>query len=128
MAVAERQDFESAAAALKAGDFATAATRFENFALAYPGGPLTNEAHFQRGEALKGNGDIKGSARAYLTSFSGAPQSDRAPDALYELGSALGSLGQQSEACATLAEVSKRFPSAPAASNAQSKRASLGCQ
>lgn len=127
LAVGEKQDFDAAGAALEAGEFATAAGLYERFIDAYPGSPLTAEAHFQRGEALTGSGDIKNAARAYLNAFSGAPTGDRAPDALYRLGYALGGLGQVSEACATLAEVGKRFPGAPAVADATSSRNALGC-
>lgn len=128
LAVGEKQDFDAAGAALEAGDFDAAAALFETFIETYPGGPLTAEAHFQRGEALTGQGDIKSAARSYLNAFSGAPNSDRAPDALFRLGNALGALGQISEACATLSEVGKRFPGTPAVDDAQAARASLGCQ
>ncbi|WP_371170001.1 tol-pal system protein YbgF [Aliiroseovarius sp. 2305UL8-7] len=128
LAVGEQQDFEAAGAALEAGEFAQAATLYQTFIDSYPGGPLTAEAHFQRGEALTGQGDIKSAARSYLNAFSGAPNGDRAPDALFRLGNALGQLGQVSEACATLGEVGKRFPGSPAVADAQGARASLGCQ
>ncbi|WP_298565735.1 tol-pal system protein YbgF [uncultured Aliiroseovarius sp.] len=128
LAVSEKEDFDAAGAALEAGDFEQAATMYEAFIDAYPGGPLTAEAHFQRGEALTGQGDVKSAARAYLNAFSGAPNSDRAPDALFRLGNALGALGQISEACATLTEVGKRFPGTPAVEDAQAARTSLGCQ
>ena len=128
LAVGEKQDFEAAGAALEAGEFAQAASLYETFIENYPGGPLAAEAHFQRGEALTGQGDIKAAARSYLNSFSGAPNSERAPDALFRLGNSLGALGQISEACATLGEVGKRFPGKPAVEDAQAARTSLGCQ
>lgn len=127
LAVGEQQDFDAAGGALEAGDFAQAATLYTQFIENYPGSPLTSEAHFQRGEALTGTGDVKNAARAYLNAFSGAPNSDRAPDALYRLGYSLGELGQVNEACATLAEVGKRFPGAPAVADAQTARQALSC-
>ena len=127
LAVGEQQDFDAAGAALEAGDFAQAATLYTQFIENYPGSPLTSEAHFQRGEAYTGVGDVKNAARAYLNAFSGAPNSDRAPDALYRLGFSLGELGQVNEACATLAEVGKRFPGAPAVADAQTARQALKC-
>ncbi|WP_424939563.1 tol-pal system protein YbgF [Aliiroseovarius sp. S253] len=127
LAVGEKQDFDTAGVALEAGDYAQAATLFTQFVENYPGSPLTSEAHFQRGEAFTGAGDIKNAARAYLNAFSGAPNSERAPDALYRLGHSLGGLGQINEACATLTEVGKRFPGAPAVADAQASRQSLGC-
>lgn len=128
LAVSEREDFEAAGAALEAQQYAEAAALYQSFIENYPGGPLTAEAHFQRGEALTGQGDVKSAARSYLNAFSGAPNSDRAPDALFRLGHALGELGQVSEACATLAEVGKRFPGTPAVEDANASRSNLGCQ
>lgn len=127
LAIGEKQDFDAAGAALETGDYARAATLLTQFVENYPGSPLTSEAHFQRGEALTGAGDVKNAARAYLNAFSGAPNGDRAPDALYRLGFSLGELGQVNEACATLAEVGKRFPGAPAVTEAQTARQALSC-
>ncbi|SMR71232.1 tol-pal system protein YbgF [Aliiroseovarius halocynthiae] len=127
LAIGEKQDFDAAGAALEAGDYVQAATLLTQFVENYPGSPLTSEAHFQRGEALTGAGDVKNAARAYLNAFSGAPNNDRAPDALYRLGFSLGELGQVNEACATLAEVGKRFPGAPAVADAQTARQALSC-
>ena len=80
-----------------------------------------------RGEALRNMGDITPAARAYLQSFSGAPNGPVAPEALYKLGLSLADLGQMQEACVTLGEVSIRFPSAPVASSADQQLAQLGC-
>ncbi len=127
MAVGEQADFEAASAALNAGQFEDAAAKFEAFTQTYTGGPLTGEAHFLRGEALAGQGRITDAARAYLNSFSGAPNGPRAPDALYKLGAALGELGQTSEACVTLGEVALRFPDSPVVAEAQAAMSSLSC-
>ncbi|MDX1785990.1 MAG: tetratricopeptide repeat protein, partial [Roseovarius sp.] len=94
----------------------------------YPGGPLSDQAGLKRGEALEGAGDLTDAARAYLDTFSAAPQGPLAPDALFRLGRALGRLGQTEEACLTLAEVEVRFPGGPAVAEAQGEMQSLGCQ
>ena len=52
LAVSERADFDAATAAAAAGDNAEAARLFEAFLATYPGGPLSAEAQFRRGEAL----------------------------------------------------------------------------
>lgn len=127
LAMGEQGDFDAAMAAFDAGEWARAAGLFATFAETYTGGPLTGEAHFWRGQALERGGDTEGAARAYLESFSGVPQGSRAPDALLRLGLALDALGQRSEACVTLGEVTTRFPGAPAALEAQTAVASLGC-
>ncbi len=127
MAVSEQVDFDAAQAALDAGNFQDAAAKFETFTETYTGGPLTGRAHFLRGEALSGLGQVAPAARAYLTSFSGSPSGPNAPDALFKLGKALGELGQISEACATLAEVRVRFPASPLVAEAERTRQALSC-
>jgi tol-pal system protein YbgF len=128
LAVNEQADFDRAKAALDSGDFRGAADQFAAFAQAYTGGPLTQEAHFLRGEALAQIGETSKASRAYLDAFSGAPNGPRAAAALLRLGAGLGALGQQQEACVTLAEVSVRFPGAPEALEAASAMRNIGCQ
>ncbi|MBF9029159.1 tol-pal system protein YbgF [Rhodobacterales bacterium HKCCE3408] len=127
LAVAEQSDFDRAQAAYDAGDYAQAQELFTAFTETYPGGPLSAEAHFLRGEAAAAQGLWSVAARAYLDSFSGAPDSTRAPDSLQRLGVALAELGQTEEACLTLAEVENRYPGTPAVGNAQRAMAGLPC-
>lgn len=127
LAVNEEADFRRAKDAYDAGDYAAAVPLFQTFTDTYLGGPLTGVAHFLRGEALSKLGQDTAAARAYLESFSGSPQSEVAPAALLQLGLSLNRLGQQSEACVTLGEVTARFPSSPASIEAQAARTSLGC-
>lgn len=128
MAMNEQADFDRAKGVLDQGDFRAAADLFKTFAETYPGGPLTGDAGYLRGEALMKAGDVPGAARAWLDGFSAEPEGKRAADDLLELGKALGSLGQQTEACATLAEVPARFPSSEAAGKVAAAQASLSCQ
>lgn len=123
----EQADFARAQEALASGDFRGAADQLAAFVAAYPGGPLTGEALYLRGEALVGLGQISDAARAYLDSFSGDPDGPVAADALLNLGVMLGELGQTPDACVTLNEVLARFPGSAAASEAQAARAGLAC-
>lgn len=127
LALGEQADYDAAAAALSAGDYQSAADRFAQFETAYPGSPLAVDASLGRGKALDGLGNTKEAARAYLAAFSGDPVGAKAPDALYELGAALGRLGQRDQACITLGEVSARFPSAAAVATARAEMSTLGC-
>lgn len=127
MAVGEQADFDRARTAYEAGDFVGAAQQFAAFAETYPGGPLSGEAHFLRGEALSAQGRVSDAARAYLQSFSGDPDGPRAAEALLQLGVSLGTLGQTQEACVTLSEVAMRFPGAPVVAEASSAREALSC-
>lgn len=127
LAIGEEADFQTAAKALEAGDHSGAAELFAQFNSNYPGSPLSARAELSRGRALDALGDTREAARAYLASFSGDPTGADAPDALYELGAALGRLGQTEQACVTLGEVAARFPAAGAVTRAQQEMGTLGC-
>jgi tol-pal system protein YbgF len=128
LAVGERADFDAAADALAAGEYADAAAGFARFREDYPGSPLAAEAGLKRGEALEAAGETSAAARAFLDTFSAAPKGPEAPKALYRLGRALGRLGKTEEACVTLAEVGYRFPDGQPARDARSEMQDLGCQ
>ena len=128
MAVGEQADYDEAAKAMEEGDYAAAADQFALFIKNYPGSPLEAEAGLKRGEALEKAGETSNAARAYLDTFSAAPNGPKAPEALFRLGRALGQLGQTDEACVTLAEVGFRFPNTQPAQNAQAERQALSCQ
>ena len=128
LAIGEQADFDRAREVLGQGDFRTAADLFATFTQSYPGSPLTQEAHYLRGEALSQAGETSNAARAYLEAFSGQPDGPFAPDALLRLGEALGRLGQTPEACVTLTEVGTRFPSSLAATQAAVAMQGLACQ
>lgn len=127
LAVAEREDFDRARDAYEAGDFQSAADQLQRFTDTYQGGPLTGLAHLMRGEALQKQGKTSSAARAYLESYSGTPDGPTSPTALLKLGLALNGLGQSSEACITLSEVTLRFPTSDASIEAQAARANMGC-
>lgn len=127
LAVAEREDFDRAKAAFDEGNYSSAAEQLERFTNTYQGGPLTGVAHLLRGEALQKQGQTASAARAFLASYSGTPDGPTAPTALLKLGLALDTLGQSSEACVTLGEVTLRFPTSEASVEAQAARASMGC-
>lgn len=127
LAVGEKADFDAAMAAMEAGEYQSAAEQFERFTINYPGSPMEAQAGLKRGEALEQANDMTGAARAYLDTFSAAPQGPNAPDALFRLGRSLGQLGQTNEACLTLGEVAQRFPQSPAVGQAASAMQNLGC-
>ena len=123
----EQGDFDAAVAAADAGDNAKAAALFATFLQTYPGGPLSTEAQYRRGEALAAQEDWRGAARSFLDTFSGAPQDPLAPRALYQLAVSLGKLGQTDEACLTLTEVDSRYPGSVVAGDVAAERRTLAC-
>ena len=128
LASSEQADFDRARAALDGGDYHGAAEMFATFVAAYTGGPLTGEAHFLRGEALRELGQPAEAAREYLETFSAAPDGPLAANSLLRLGQSLGELGQTQEACLTLEQVAVRFPGVAAEPEAAESMQSLGCQ
>ncbi len=128
LAISEQADFDRAREVLGQGDFRGAEQLFATFAQSYPGGPLTQEALYLRGDALTSLGETSAAARAYLDAFSAAPDGTLAPDALLKLGQGLGTLGQVPEACVTLGEVGVRYPGSMASTQASVAMQGLGCQ
>lgn len=127
LAVGEEADFAAAQAAFDAGQYSEAVEKLEVFTETYPGSPLSTQAHFLRGSAYETLSETSSAARAYLESFSGAPNGPLAPQALYKLGTSLGTLGQQNEACLMLSEVETRFPTSNMITEAQAQMSALGC-
>jgi tol-pal system protein YbgF len=127
LAIGETSDFDAAKDALNAGDYADASDRLARFIDAYPGGALTTDAHFYRGQSLAGMDAWSKAARSFLNAFSGAPDGNLAPDALYMLGVSLAKIGQTDEACLTLNEVELRYPDASATQTALAEMQVLGC-
>lgn len=124
---AEQAAFDAAVEAAATGDAARAALLFETFLATYPGGPLTTEARFRRGEALAATGDHRAAARSFLDAFSGAPEGVFAPRALMQLAASLATLGQVNEACLTYTEVVSRYPASAEAAQAPGQRQALRC-
>ena len=128
LAVAEQGDFDRARAAFEAGNYADAALLFQTFTESYPGGLLSAEAHFLRGQAEVNQARWSQAARAFLDSFTAQPEGQRAPASLTALGVSLARLGQTDEACLTLAEVSVRYPGSASVAEAEAERGRLGCR
>lgn len=127
LAIGEEADFKAAMSDLEAQNYQAAADKLASFKETYPGSPLTSQVELVRGKALDGLGDTREAARAYLAAFTGDTTGASAPQALFQLGAALGRLGQKDQACITLAEVSVRFPSDAAVADAEAERVKLAC-
>lgn len=127
MAINEQADFDRAQAVLASGDFRAAADLFAAYATTYPGGALAQKAAVARGDALTQLGETAKAARSYLDAFKGEQAGGQAGQALTKLGQSLGKLGQKPEACATLAEVGKRFAGSVDEANAKAAMQELGC-
>ncbi len=127
-ATSEEDAFDRALGAFRAGDHRTAMGRFAVFMEAYPASPLGSEARFWQGESHAAMAEWRDAAKAYLDSFTSAPEGRLAPQALQRLGKSLAELGQVSEACIALDEVPVRYPEAREAVEAASAaKLDIGC-
>ena len=72
------------------------------------------EARYWLGKTLSARGANADAAGAYIAAIRGWPKTNWAPDAVLELSRSLIALKKPTDACATLAELAKRYPNAPA--------------
>ena len=107
---------------IQGGDYELAAETFSEFIQQFPGSERDQEARFWLGESLFAQGDYEASARIFLENHKANPSAPLAPQNLIKLGVSLAGMEQRELACATLAEVPKKYPSM---SNAVRKRVAV---
>ncbi|MEM8570961.1 MAG: tetratricopeptide repeat protein [Pseudomonadota bacterium] len=127
LAVAEKSDFDTAARSLGEGRPSEALGLLDTFLATYPGGPLSNRAALMRADALGAQGNWQEAARGYLNAFSGAPNEETAPTALFGLGVSLAKIDKVPEACLTWTEVVARYPASPEAADVATERSAFNC-
>ncbi len=97
------------------GDYAAAETGFRDYIARFPGTENEADARFWLGESQLAQDRYREAAETFLSASRDFPQSRLAPEMLYKLGVSLSEMQQREVACATFAEVSKRYPNASAA-------------
>jgi tol-pal system protein YbgF len=107
--------FAEARALLQAGKFAEAGSAFEAYAARHADQPNAPEAHYWLGESYVQRRAHADAAQAYIAALEGWPKTEWAPDAVLKLSTALVELKEPQEACKSLAELDRRYASAPAA-------------
>jgi tol-pal system protein YbgF len=81
----------------------------------YPSDAKAADAHYWLGESLLGQQKYRDAAEVFLAASKDYSKSKKAPDMLLKLGISLIGLKQRDVACATFAEVGKRYPDASSA-------------
>ncbi len=108
--------------------FPEAEQGFKDFLVKFPDHSLAGSAQYWLGEAFYVQGDYRTAAQNFLAGYQKFPKSRRAPDSLLKLGLALNKMGQKSQACAALGNVSSEFPKAvEAKKRAQTEFKRAGC-
>ncbi len=95
-------------------DYALAEQAFRDFLRKYPDERLVPDAQYWLGETLFQRQRYRDAAESFLAVSTKFEHSGKAPDALLRLGQSLAALNQKEAACATLAEVGRKFPRASA--------------
>ncbi len=124
-----KDQYEQARARILQKDYAGAAAGLEAFIKANPEDPLAGAAAYWLGESHYAQGQFDAAAAAFLTGLKKYPKSTKAPDSMLKLGMTLAEMGQKKEACAALADIPNRYPSASLAikQRAQKERQRVGC-
>jgi tol-pal system protein YbgF len=125
----ERADLELAVADIRQGRFDQGEQRLRRFLDEYPDSPRAAAANFWLGRSHFVRGSFADAARRHLAGYNVDRSGPMAPRNLLQLGITLGRLGQVSEACLTLREVSNQFPGADREilNAADAERDSLAC-
>ncbi|MBI3507155.1 MAG: tol-pal system protein YbgF [Proteobacteria bacterium] len=111
------------------GDFGRAETALRSFVTANGTHRLAGDAQYWLGETFYARRDWPNASAAFAEQFRRFPQNAKAPDSLLRLGQSLGQLNRKPDACGTLAELDKRYPTASQSIKiaAQRERSRLQC-
>ena len=109
-----REQFNAALQAFQAGQYPEAEAGFKSFLATNPSHRLSADAIFYIGETYLQRSRPREAAEQYLKVTTDYSKSSRAPESMVRLGQTLAALGNNEQACATLTEFGKRYPSASA--------------
>jgi tol-pal system protein YbgF len=122
----EQASYDAAFNALKGADYPKAIANFKGFLGTYPGSPLASNAQYWLGEAYYVTRAYDDAIVAFRKVTTDWPDSRKAPDALVKIGFTQSALNRNSEARATLEEVTRRYPGTEAANLATERLKRLG--
>ncbi|MBB4480194.1 tol-pal system protein YbgF [Rhizobium etli] len=125
----EADQYKAAYGHVLSGDYGTAEQEFNQYIARYPSSARAADANFWLGEALYSQGKYNEAAKTFLNAHQKYGSSEKAPEMLLKLGMSLAALDNKETACATLREVSKRYPKASRAviSKVASEQKRLAC-
>lgn len=111
------------------GDYATAEAGFREHIERFPNDPKTSDARYWLGEALLGMEQYRSAAEMFLAANREFPDAPKSPDMLLKLGVSLSALQQRDVACATYAEIGKRYKNVSSAlkERVRAEQALAGC-
>jgi tol-pal system protein YbgF len=107
-----KDEFDVAYGHIQAKDYALAEQGFRDFLRKYPSDRLNPDAQYWLGESLFQRQLYRDAAESFLAVSTKHDTSAKAPDSLLRLGQSLAELGEKNAACATLGEISRKYPRA----------------
>ena len=110
-----RDNYDLAYGYMTRKDYALAEDGFRNFLRRFPSDRLVADAQYWLGESMFQRQRYRDAAEQFLGVSTKFETSARAPDALLRLGQSLAAMGEREAACASLAEVSRKYPRASVA-------------
>jgi tol-pal system protein YbgF len=110
-----RDNYDLAYGYIARKDYALAEDGFRNFLRRFPSDRLVPEAQYWLGESMFQRQRYRDAAEAFLAVSTKYEANARAPDALLRLGQSLAQMGEREAACASLAEVLRKYPRASVA-------------
>src|SRR5947209_2635356 len=110
-------------------DYALAEEGLRAFLKKYPSDRFTADANYWLGESLFQRQRYREAAESFLTVSTKFETAGKAPDSLLRLGQSLAALNEKQAACATLGEIPRKYPKAPAnvKQTAEREQKRVGC-
>lgn len=107
-----KEEYELASAFLKQGQYDSAEKGFEGLIARHGKSRYVADAVFGLGETYFQRGRHREAAEQYLKISTNYANSARGPEAMLRLGQSLNALGAKEQACASFAEVGRKYPAA----------------
>jgi len=107
-----KDQFELAYGYVLQKDYGQAEQELRAFLRKYPSDRLVADAQYWLGETMFQRQRYRDAAQPFLTVATKYENASKAPDALLRLGQSLAALGEKETACATLSEVTRKYPRA----------------
>jgi len=124
-----KEMYDHAFSLLSQANYGEAEVALRTFVDQHPTDPLAGNAKYWLGETYYVRGDFQQAAVTFAEAYQEYPDNSKAPDNLLKLGLSLGSLGNKTDACGTLAELLKRYKNAAVTlvQRARQEQQRLGC-
>lgn len=106
--------YDAAFQALREQRYDRAEGGFKTFMQKFPSDALAGNAQYWLGETFYVRGNFAEAAKVFAQGYQKYPKSTKAPDNLLKLGLSLSQTGKKQDACVTLMQLGKQFPSAAA--------------